>query len=211
MNDLVVKVLKSSLFSSIGLAILGLLLFFESENTIVSISYIIGGILMMIGVVAFINYIKGLHQDTKNELNIVYGVGMIILGIIVINSPKTLASIIPFVLGVVITLNSAAKLEYSLELKRARNELWIFTLIISFVMMLFGITLIFNPFRSAEFISKIVGTILFVYAVIDVISTLKIKNKVKDFEHVLSEHSFTIQEADVIEDRTSEDRKKKNK
>lgn len=209
MNNLIMKVLKSSLFSSIGLAILGLLLFFASEITIVSISYVIGGILIVIGLVAFIGYMREANQPNRNELNIAYGIGMIVLGVIVVNNPKTLASIIPFVLGAIITINSAAKLEYSLELRKAKNEIWISTMILSFITLLFGVTLLFNPFKGAEFISKIIGILLFIYAIIDIVSTLKIKTKVDHFGKLVAENSSHVQEADVIEDCTDEKKKKK--
>lgn len=208
MNDFIIKILKSSLFSSIGLAILGLLLFFASEFTIVSISYAVGGILIVIGLIAFITYMRE-NQQGRNELNIAYGLGMIILGIIVVNNPKTLASIIPFVLGVIITFNSAAKLQYSLELRKAKNEIWVSTMILAFITLLFGVTLLFNPFRGAEFISKIIGILLFVYAIIDIVSTLKIKKRVVSFDRLIQENSSSVQEADVIEDHTSEKKKKK--
>jgi uncharacterized membrane protein HdeD (DUF308 family) len=55
MSELMNKVFKSSLFSSIGLAILGLLLIFQSEITIMSISYIVGAILVALGTLATIN------------------------------------------------------------------------------------------------------------------------------------------------------------
>lgn len=208
MNDFIIKILKSSLFSSIGLAILGLLLFFASEFTIVSISYAVGGILIVIGLIAFITYMRE-NQQGRNELNIAYGLGMIILGIIVVNNPKTLASIIPFVLGIIITFNSAAKLQYSLELRKAKNEIWVSTMILAFITLLFGVTLLFNPFRGAEFISKIIGILLFVYAIIDIVSTLKIKKRVVSFDRLIQENSSNVQEADVIEDHTSEKKKKK--
>ena len=208
MNDFIIKILKSSLFSSIGLAILGLLLFFASEFTIVSISYAVGGILIVIGLIAFITYMRE-NQQGRNELNIAYGLGMIILGIIVVNNPKTLASIIPFVLGIIITFNSAAKLQYSLELRKAKNEIWVSTMVLAFITLLFGVTLLFNPFRGAEFISKIIGILLFVYAIIDIVSTLKIKKRVVSFDRLIQENSSSVQEADVIEDHTNEKKKKK--
>ena len=207
MNKIVTKFIKSSLFSSIGLAILGVLLFLESEATIVTISYVIGALLVSAGVLAFINYINDKQKDSKNELNIVYGIGMAILGIIVITNPKGVASIIPFVLGVVIVLNSSAKLEYSIELKKDNNKLWLSTMILSIFALLCGIILIFNPFEGATFITKIVGAILFIYAVIDIVATLRIRKTVKTALKAIEGNK--IKDAEVIEDNTSDKKKRK--
>ena len=70
MSELMNKVFKSSLFSSIGLAILGLLLIFQSEITIMSISYIVGAILVALGTLATINYVKGKETNNKKEIDI---------------------------------------------------------------------------------------------------------------------------------------------
>ena len=207
MSNIVRKFIKSSLFSSIGLAILGILLFLESELTIVTISYVIGAVLVAVGAIAFINYINDIHKNTKNELNIVYGIGMAILGIIVISNPKGVASIIPFILGVIIVLNSSAKLEYSIELKKDSNKLWVSTMILSVVALLCGILLIFNPFEGATFITKIVGVIIFIYALIDIVSTLRLRKTIKTVQKALEDNK--IKEAEVIEDRTSDKKKKK--
>ena len=207
MSNIVTKFIKSSLFSSIGLAILGVLLFLESELTIITISYVIGAVLVAVGAIALINYVNDLHKDTKNELNIVYGIGMGILGIIVISNPKGVASIIPFILGIIIVLNSSAKLEYSLELKKKDNKLWTSTMILSVVALLCGILLIFNPFEGATFITKVVGVILFIYAIIDITSTLRLRKTIKNIQKVLEDNK--IKDAEVIEDNTSDKKKRK--
>ena len=207
MSNFVTKFIKSSLFSSIGLAILGILLFVESELTIVSISYVVGAILVAVGAIALINYINDKQKTTKSELNIIYGVGMVILGIIVISNPKGVASIVPFVLGVVIVLNSSAKIEYSLELKKENNNLWASTMILSLFALLCGILLIFNPFEGATFITKIIGIILFIYAMIDIVATLRIRKTVKKALKAIEGNK--IKDAEVIEDNTSDKKKRK--
>ena len=113
---------RSSILNSIVMAILGVLLLFQSEVTIVSISYIIGAVLIGLGVAAFIKYIRLMNSPAKNEMEIVYGIITIILGIIVITNPKAIASIIPIVVGLLIVISSATKLQYSLDLKREKSD-----------------------------------------------------------------------------------------
>jgi len=207
MENIMTKLLKSSIWSSIALVVLGFLLIFYSEVTIISISYVIGGILIAIGVIALIKYISNINKDIKNEIDIVYGIGTIILGIIVISNPKAIASIIPFVLGVLIVINSTAKIDYSFRLKKNKNNLWISTLVVSLVALVCGVLLIFNPFAGAEFITKIIGIILVVYAVLDIISTIRISKELKETFGKTKEDKKklkdSIQEAEVIEDNTS--------
>ena len=209
MENIMTKLLKSSIWSSIALIILGFLLIFYSEVTILSISYVIGGILIAIGAIALIKYISNINKDIKNEIDIVYGIGTIILGIIVISSPKAIASIIPFVLGVLIVINSTAKIDYSFKLRKNKNNLWISTLIVALVALVCGVLLIFNPFAGAEFITKIIGIILVVYAVLDIISTIRISKELKETFGKAKEDKKklkdSIPEAEVVEDNTKKE------
>ena len=206
MENIMTKLLKSSIWSSIALVILGFLLIFYSEVTIISISYVIGGILIAIGVIALLKYISNINKDIKNEIDIVYGIGTIILGIIVICNPKAIASIIPFVLGILIVINSTAKIDYSFKLRKNKNNLWVSTLIVALVALICGVLLIFNPFAGAEFITKVIGIILVVYAILDIVSTIRISKELKETFGKVKEDKKklkdTVVEAEVVEDNT---------
>ena len=206
MESIMTKLLKASVWSSIALIVLGFLLIFYSEVTIISISYVIGGILIAIGVIALLKYISNINKDIKNEIDIVYGIGTIILGIIVISNPKAIASIIPFVLGVLIVINSTAKIDYSFKLRKNKNHLWVSTLIVALIALICGVLLIFNPFAGAKFITKVIGIILVVYAVLDIVSTIRISKELKEtFGKVKDEKKKikdSVPEAEVVEDNT---------
>lgn len=202
MSNFMTKFLKSSFLSSIGLTILGILLFFEAEATIVSISYVIGGILVAIGTLGLIKYINNLHKNIKNELDIVYGVGTIILGIIVISNPKAIASIIPFILGIVMIISSSAKLQVGLQMKSSNNKLWVSTTIMSLLTLMCGILLVFNPFAGATFITKMIGIILLMYGILDMVSTIRIRKVIKEFGKDKKEE--VVKDAEIIEDKTKD-------
>lgn len=210
MENFISKFMRSSILSSIALAILGVFLFIKSELTIVSIAYVIGAILVGIGIVSMLKYISSLNKPIKNELDIIYGTVTVILGIIVISNPKAIASIIPFVIGIVIILSSATKLAYGFELRKTHSDLWIGTVVLSLVTLLCGILLIFNPFAGAEFILKVVGALIFVYAVLDIISTFRIRKTLKPLVKAIK-NTEKVMEAEIIEDNTDVNKKKKKK
>ncbi len=203
MNSIMSKFLRSSFLGSVGLAILGGMLIFRSEFAIISISYVIGAILVAIGILALFDFLKNVNQESKNQLDIVYGIVTVIMGIIVIGNPQAIASIIPFVVGLLIVINSAAKLQYSIELKKSENPLWKSTLIISIITLLCGILLVFNPFKGLEIFTIIIGVVILIYAVLDIISTLTIRNTVKKIHTAIEEH---IVEADVVEEEDAKEK-----
>ena len=80
-------------------------------------------------------------------------------------------------------------------------------MLLSILALLCGIVLVFNPFEGATFITKIVGVLLFLYAIIDIVASLRIRKTVKRIEKALEVN--TIKDADVIEDNTHKNKKKK--
>ena len=200
MKKLLSTIIKGSIISSIILVALGLLLIFKSEVTIITISYIIGAILIAMGVLTELNFLKENKDNlAKADLDIVYGIVCVILGIIIIKNPEAIASIIPLAVGVIIVANSVVKLQYSLELKKDNNDLWISTLILSIVMVICGIVLIFNPFTGAVLFTRIVGIFILIYAILDLISTFFIKKTLEKIHDAID-----VKEAEVIEEKEPE-------
>lgn len=208
MDKIMNKFFKSSIITSAILIILGLLLIFESETTIISISYIIGSILVAIGVVAIINFIRKMNANINGSLDIVYGAVTIILGVLVITNPHAIASIIPFVLGIGIIISSATKLQYALELKQNNNNLWKATMVVSIISAICGVILLFNPFKGAVLFTKIVGIFITIYAILDIISTITIKKNVNEIHNVIER---TVVEAEIIDEDEKTTTKNKTK
>ena len=209
MEKILNRFYKSSIITSIVLLGLGLLLIYQSEKTIISISYVLGAILIAIGTLAIINYILRYNDEIKRELDIVYGVVSIILGILVISNPQAIASIIPLVIGVGIMISSATKIQYALELKKANNSLWKTTLIVSIITAICGVVLLFNPFAGALLITRIVGILIVIYSILDIFSTITIKRNVKEIHDTIE---YKVVDAEIIEEKEhKETKEKKNK
>lgn len=190
---------KSSLITSIILLILGILLIFESEATIASISYIIGGCLIAVGLTAIINFFRTKMKDSFSELNIVYGIVTTVAGALIIMHPYVIGSFIPIVIGIGIIINSSMKLQYAFELRNGHNSMWKMTMIISIVSTLCGIILLFNPFAGAVILTKIIGGFIIGYAILDIISTYTIKRNVVQVKKAIEKD---VLDAEVVEEKT---------
>ena len=209
MEKLMKQFVKSSIITSTILVILGILLVFQSETTVMTISYIIGGILVAAGALALIRYVRNAQgPEFRNELDIIYGIVTIIFGIIVIKSYQAVASIIPIVIGIGIIISSAGKLNYAFQLKANQNELWKTTMVISIISTICGIILLFNPFKAALGIMKIIGIFIIIYAILDLISTIAIKSSVVRIHKAVEE---TITDAEVVRESNAQEKKTKRK
>ena len=206
MKTLMNKIFKSSVLGALALVVLGILLIFESEATIVTISYVIGGILVAIGVLALLKFYKEVKENDDTGMDLVYGIISIILGIVVISNPKAVASIIPIIMGLLIILNSGTKLQYSIELKKNNNNLWKSTMILSLISTLCGVLLIFNPFKGAAFLTRLIGFLILLYAILDIISTMAIKNTVKKIKTAINDGIEDAKILEVKEKKTKKDK-----
>ena len=200
MSNFMKRIYRSSLLTSIVAAFVGLMLIIASTEIIIAISYSVGAVLIALGVIRIISYIRELNTEESDQLDLVYGLVTIILGAIVIQNPTAIASIIPIVFGLVMIISSSIKINYALNLKSKDNDLWKSTLILSLLTTLCGVLLIFRPFEGADLIAKIIGAIILSYAILDIISTITIKRNIKKLHKEIKESVESVVDAVVIDD-----------
>lgn len=201
METLMKKFFRSSLISSIILMIIGVLLILQSEITIITISYLIGTLLIAMGAIAIIKFIKNINNVAREELDIFYGVVTIILGVIVVYNPEAIASIIPIIIGIGIIINSATKLQYAIELRESLNNQWKTTVVISIISAVCGVILICNPFKGAVVIMQIIGGFIVAYSILDIVSTITIKKNVAAIHNAIDGN---INDAEVVDEENVE-------
>ena len=214
MDKIMTKFFKSSIISSVVLMILGILLMLQSEATIITISYVIGTLLIALGTLAIIKFIRNTSSEIRNDLDIVYGTVTIILGVIVIYNPQAIASIIPIIIVIGIVISSATKLQYAFELKANSNSQWKMSMIISIISAICGVVLICNPFKGAVVIMQIIGAFIIVYSILDIISTVTIKKNVEAIHQAIEgniEDAEVIKEESISEEKTTKKSKTKTK
>ena len=102
---------------------------------------------------------------------------MCILGLVFVSSPSVIASIIPTILGIWFIIEASTKLQYVLALRSMNAPLWIRPLIVNILMLILGLVLIFNPFKGAETILRIVAIFIVIYAVLDIVEYYMTKPK----------------------------------
>lgn len=182
------KLLYTSLVTGIIFFCFGLFLFLKPEVTISSVSYLLGGILIIIGFITFLKYVLNNDKVIKNfDLDLIYGIVGIVAGLVLILNPTAIATIIPFILGMWIVINSAIKLQYSLVLKQYENSNWKVTFIIAVISLIWGIILVFNPFKGAVIITKMIGIFVMVYALLEITEGILFQKNVKIIDEAIKE------------------------
>ena len=175
MKEMLRKMFTLSIFSSILFIVIGLLLFFKPGDTLKTISYIIGGLILVFGIFGVARFSKSEKKGLNFDL--IYAILSFVAGLIIIFNPEALASIIPIILGIWIVINSAIKIQYSFYIKSDTSKKWVATLVMSLITLVCGIVLLFNPFKAASYVAQAVGLFIMVYAVIDLVESFMLKTK----------------------------------
>ena len=187
---LIKSMYKTSLIFSIILFVLGLLLLTNPEGILHAISYTIGIILMVWGIIPIISFFSNKERETYLEFSFVIGVFALIFGLIVMLNPNMIGSIIPVLISIWMIINGITKLSYALSLKECKSTT---STIIPLLILVCGIILIFNPFGTAIAITQLVGIFLLIYSTLDIIECFSIKKAVKARDKIKKDDKKVIE------------------
>lgn len=167
--------LKTNIASSIFLLILGLILLIKPDTVISVIAYIIGFMLLIFSISNFLRYFK----EKDNGIYLGFAILLLVASLFIIFKYEMIVSIIPFILGVFVIINSSLKVPYILELKTINNNKYINLLVSTILSIIIGLFLIFNPFSSTLTITRIIGIFIIIYSIIDIYETMLVKKELK--------------------------------
>ena len=182
------RTFNASLVMSFIFVIVGLFLFIKPDTTISLISYVIGGILLIIGLSHIYRYFSSNDKLSVFGFSLSYGVLLIIAGLFLIIDTKLFSKIINIVLGIWIITSSVTKFQYSFALKRVKNKDWLPTMIVSLIMFIWGFTLLINPFSAALAITQIIGIYLIIYSILDIVHNFMVRRNFSDISEIFKEN-----------------------
>ena len=177
------RIYRASIITSILLFLFGLVLIFNSEEFIKSISIIIGLILLVIGILPVADFFRYRRDDMITGISLISGIFSIVCGLMFLLNEDMLLILIPVFIGVWMIINGVNKFRFAFELKDQNEKSWIITFIFSILIVVCGGYFIINPVRGAKIVSQTLGIIICIYAVLDIIDCILIKIKYKEVEN----------------------------
>lgn len=169
---------KTSIMVSILLILIGIFLLLNPETTLYVLSYIIGFLLIVFGLIPIISFFSNKENQNYLEFSFIVGVFSFILGLIVVIKPTLIGSIIPLMIGIWMIINGVIKLFYALSINRQSKATS--SIILSFVIIICGLILIFNPFEGAVLITKVIGISIIIYSLLDLIECFTLRKSLKN-------------------------------
>lgn len=168
----------TSIITSLGFAILGIIIAYNPNTTFQIISYVLGGIIIAYGILKMIEYFRMKDSNNLYSDELSYGIISALFGIVVIICSDMIEALIRILIGVWIVYSGVMRLGLAIKLQKfdSDNRIWVPVLLIALMMTICGIYIIASPGA----IMLTIGIVMIVYAVMDIIEEIIFMRNVKD-------------------------------
>lgn len=144
MKDYLKQIKGEFLLSSVMCILLGIVLIFWGDKTLLMLGWIFGAILVLIGVVNLIGFFL---TSMVNKVTGVLGAAVLFIGIWVLLDPGVVASMVPVVIGVILIFHGVKAVTVALESRQYGDSRWIVGVILAAISLLLGALCILNAFH----------------------------------------------------------------
>lgn len=172
------KFLKRSGWTDIVIALIfilfGIMLITRPEAIVSMIAILLGGICIVIGILRLIDFFYLKKQD--NYL-LAIAIVMIVTGIIVMFCADIILSVFRIIIAIWIIYSGIMNMQTAIVWKDFKSRLWIFTLILSIIMIIGGIYVLVNTGA----IIQTIGVIILAYGIIDIIENVIFIKKIDNY------------------------------
>ena len=168
----------SPIVTSLAFTIIGLIIAYNPNTTFKVISYVIGGIFIVYGIIKIIEYFNAKGEYDLYNYELVYGIMAILLGIIVMACSGMIETILRILIGIWIIYSGVMRLGLALKLQKidSDNKTWVGVLLIALIILVCGLYIIATP----GVLIMTIGVIMVVYGIMDIIEEVIFMKNVKD-------------------------------
>ena len=143
----------------IGIAAGVLLVIFPQESLNV-ITYGIGIISLVYGVLRIISYFRNKSLSPFFAGELFLGIVLVAIGLFSFLNPGGIFAVLPIVLGILVLVEGISKLQRGLMLKNYGYQRWVAATVVAGCIIALGILLIFNPFNALVITMRVLGIVL---------------------------------------------------
>lgn len=157
---------------ALGYVVLGMILVIWPTEAAKALCWIIGICSLLFGVYHFVRYWQSSRSGFTFTFELVLSVIFVLLGIFCLVSFRTLLSFLPFILGIALVIDGAAKLPRAFSMREFGFSRWWVELLLALLLAILGLILIFDPFSLVRFSVVFFGASLVVSGISDLLMIL---------------------------------------
>ena len=185
LNDLFNRVFFLSVISSIVSILLGCLLLFETSASIETMAVILGILLILLGAFIIGRYISSELFRSIFDFSLLYSFLSIISGVLILMDNSLITIIISAYIFANLMMSAINKINLAVVIKKLDLGNWVLPLLVSLLLIAASVVVIINPINSTMVVTKTVGIVVIISAIIDLIEMIAIKRKVKNVKKEL--------------------------
>ena len=179
--NLLKKAKAGYLVISILYIVLGICLVAFPDKSLETICLVIGIIALAAGIYKVISSLLQKSRRFSANLDLISGIFSIAAGAILIARPS-------FIIGIVVIIDSAFKLQTAFELRADRSKHWWSVLLVAAVGLVFGFLLVFNPFEANRIALIFVGISLIIDGIENLWTVFFVKSLVRKASPIEAEY-----------------------
>ena len=175
------------------MCVLGIVLMAVPKFSLSVLGIICGIIMIVFGVVRLIGYFSKDLYRLAFQYDLLFGITMIVIGIMMLVNPGDLMTVICIAMGISIFAEAICKIKISIDAKDFGIRMWWLILASAIAAGLFGIVLIFRPGAGGRLLTVLLGISLLTEGILNIITVATavkiIKNQQPDVIEVDYEES----------------------
>ena len=170
------KLINYFMIRAISAIVLGVLLILGPKNAIFYVVIAIGILFIVPGLISLISYFTSERTKRPEIPVLLAGIGSLLFGVILVSVPYFFISVLMYLLGALLLLGG---IEQIVNLIRARKKTTVPMLfyIAPLLVVMAGILVLLNPFKTLETLFILVGVTCLIYGVMEFVHWLKFKRK----------------------------------
>ena len=178
-----------SIIVSVLMIFLSLFLMLKPLESLEVFTVIFSIIILLSGLGYLVSYFTISKESRLFSVDLLMGLVTIISGVMLLVYRKDVINVFPVILGIWIIISNLFKLQLSINLNLFLDNGYLGLILITILMIIFGLILIINPFASFMTITVTAGILLLITEVINLIESIYViirLNKVKDLTFTIT-------------------------
>ena len=168
---------KALILSAVVYIVVGLLLVIWPDVARQIVIYAIGAAAVIYGSYRIIDFFSHKENLSGVQIGVALGIACIMFGLFLLFRANVVVALLATVIGVAVIVDSVLRLQIALNLRLVGDKGWIVLIVTSFVTLVFGILLLFNPFTAVRVATIVGGASLLADGVFTIWGALKSGNR----------------------------------
>ncbi len=173
------KMLIGSIILNGLFLLFGILVYSNPRVSLELLGTFLGVYFIIFGVYAIFEFIAR-DNNPLYGLNILWGILAVIIGLLAIINPFGISTILTFTLGIYLIIVSISKIIDALKLRKYKYDGWSLILVISIILLIFGIFIIINPIITTMEITEVAGIFIILASILEICNSIMLYGKAKD-------------------------------